>query len=116
MDESKKDQRLTSPTNSQSIHIFKGHSKSVTSLKPITNTSYFISASTDGKVKVWCYEKLIQVYSFDILLDSQVVNSSLNSDLLNVKLIDSNIYVLMFKTSVEIGQISHLVHSNFITS
>ena len=59
MDESKKEQRLSLPTISQSIHIFKGHSKAVNSIKPMPNTSYFISASTDGKIKIWCYEKLI---------------------------------------------------------
>ena len=116
MEEAKKDQRLTLPTNSQSIHIFHGHSKSVTSLKPIPQTSYFISGSTDGKLKIWCYEKLTQIYSFDILLDSQVAASPLPGDLLNVKLISEDIYVMIFKTSVEIGKISHLVQSNFVTS
>ena len=60
--------------------------------------------------------KLTQIYSFDILLDSQVAASPLPGDLLNVKLISEDIYVMIFKTSVEIGKISHLVQSNFVTS
>lgn len=59
--------------SSKSIHVFKGHSRRVTSLKPIQGKSTsFVSASLDGKLRIWCIEKMIELYCFDIAIDSPV--------------------------------------------
>jgi WD40 repeat protein len=60
----------------KSVHVFKGHSRTVTSLAPIkSKPTYFVSASKDGKVRIWCFEKMIELYCFDIAIDSPVQNS-----------------------------------------
>jgi len=57
----------------KSVHVFKGHSRKVTSLAPVENkNTYFVSASVDGKVRIWCLEKMIELYCFDIAMDSPV--------------------------------------------
>ena len=49
----------------QLMHTFKGHSRTVTSMRLIKNSySSFVSASLDGSVRVWCLDKFIQLYSF----------------------------------------------------
>jgi WD40 repeat protein len=64
-------------TSYKSVHVFKGHSQTVTSLAPVSSKkSYFVSASLDGKVRIWDIEKMIELYCFDIILDSPVHNSA----------------------------------------
>ncbi len=87
-DETGRNQILSMPTYNNSVHVFNGHSKGVSSLAPIKNRTQFVSASTDGKIKIWCVEKLIELYCFDIMIESPVINSGLANQLLNVKLID----------------------------
>ena len=49
----------------QLMHTFKGHNRTVTSMKLIKGSySSFVSASLDGSVRVWCLDKLIQLYTF----------------------------------------------------
>ena len=101
---------------SKSVHVFKGHSQTVTSLAPIrSRPTHFVSASTDGKVRIWDFDRLIELYCFDIQLDSPVQNSAMADTIENVKLINERVYAMIFKNKIEIGLISHLVSSNFIT-
>ena len=47
------------------MHTFKGHSRTVTSMRLIKDSySSFVSASLDGSVRVWCLDKFIQLYTF----------------------------------------------------
>ena len=32
----------------------------------------FVSASLDGKLRIWCTERMIELYCFDIQIDSPV--------------------------------------------
>ena len=60
-------------SNSTKSNVLKGHSRKVTSLAPIKGKStYFVSASLDGKLRIWCIEKMIELYCFDIQMDSPV--------------------------------------------
>ena len=96
--------------------MFKGHSRKVTSLAPVEGKStYFVSASLDGKVRIWCLEKMIELYCFDIALDSPVQNSALADSIMDVKLISEKIYAMIFKSFIEIGLISHLASSYYIS-
>jgi WD40 repeat protein len=100
----------------KSIHVFKGHSRRVTSLMPIKEKgTYFVSASLDGKVRIWCIEKMIELYCFDISIDSPVTNSAIDSTIQNVILINDSIYAMIFHQNIEIGLISHLASSYFIS-
>ena len=88
----------------------------MTSLAPIKGKStLFVSASLDGKVRIWCIEKMIELYCFDISTDSPVTNSATSDQLMNVKLISDKIYAMIFRQNVEIGLISHLASSYYIT-
>lgn len=100
----------------KSVHVFKGHSRTVTSLAPIKSKStYFVSSSTDGKVRIWCFEKMIELYCFDITANSPVQNSAMADSIMNVKLINDKIYAMIFKSFIEIGLISHLASSYYIS-
>ena len=73
--------RETAKANSgtKSIHVFKGHSRRVTSVTPVSSKStYFLSASLDGKLRIWCIEKMIELYCFDVTIDSPVCNSAMS--------------------------------------
>lgn len=88
----------------KSIHTFKGHSRRVTSLMPIkSKETYFVSASLDGKLKIWCIEKMLELYSFDISLESPLQNSTVEDSIQNSILISDSIYALVFRRAIEIG-------------
>lgn len=92
------------------VFTFKGHSQTVTSLAAIpSRPTHFVSASTDGKVRIWDFEGLMDLYCFDIQLDSPVQNSAMADTIENVKLINERVYAMIFKNKIEIGLISHLV-------
>mmetsp|Transcript_24011 Transcript_24011/g.36913 ORF Transcript_24011/g.36913 Transcript_24011/m.36913 type:complete len:126 (+) Transcript_24011:1184-1561(+) len=100
----------------KSVHVFKGHSRQVTSLAPIkSKNTYFVSASLDGKVRIWDYEKMIELYCFDIALDSPVQNSANTDSIMDVKLISDQIYAMIFRSFIEVGLISHLASSYYIS-
>ena len=103
-------------SSQKSVHPFKGHSRTVTSLQPIQGKgTHFVSASVDGKIRIWCFEKMIELYCFDIAVDSPVQNSAMADSIMNIKLIDSYIYAMIFKSFIEIGRISHLATSYYIS-
>ena len=88
----------------------------MTSLAPIEHkATYFVSASLDGKLRIWCIEKMIELYCFDISVDSPVQNSAMADSIMNVKLINHKIYAMIFKSAIEIGLISHLASSYYIS-
>ena len=58
---------------------------------------------------------MIELYCFDIALDSPVQNSANADSIMNVKLINDRIYAMIFKSFIEIGLISHLASSFFIS-
>ena len=88
----------------------------MTSLAPIeSKATYFVSASLDGKLRIWCIEKMIELYCFDISVDSPVQNSAMADSIMNVKLINHKIYAMIFKSAIEIGLISHLASSYYIS-
>ena len=76
--------------------------------------SSFVSASLDGSVKVWCLDKLIQLYTFQT---DQFKSNDLNSSIADLRLLDDKTFAIMSKTpnKVAIGQISHLAKSFFIS-
>jgi WD40 repeat protein len=90
------------------IHTFKGHTRGVTSMMAVrTNTASgntYVSASLDGTVRVWCLDKLISLYVFDI----NEGNSDARKDekLSNIMMINAHTYALFYagvENSVEIG-------------
>jgi WD40 repeat protein len=100
-----------------SIHVFKGHSRQVTSLAPVHNkNTLFVSSGLDGKVRIWCVEKMLELYCFDIQVNSPITNSAVADSIQNVKLISDKIYAIIFKRFVEIGMINHLATSYFISN
>jgi WD40 repeat protein len=51
----------------QFMHTFKSHTKAISSLNKVhANENYIVTASLDGSVKIWCLEKMIEIYSFDV--------------------------------------------------
>ena len=76
--------------------------------------SSFVSASLDGSVKVWCLDKLIQLYTFQT---EQLKSTGLGTKITDLRLLDDKTFAVMSKgpNKVTIGQISHLAKSFFIS-
>jgi WD40 repeat protein len=80
------------------IHTFKGHTRGVTSMVAVrTRNAFgntFVSASLDGTVRVWCLDKLISLYCFDI----NEGNSDARKDdkLANIMLLNAHTYALFY--------------------
>ena len=97
------------------MHTFKGHSRTVTSMKLIKDSySSFVSASLDGSIRVWCLDKFIQLYTFQT---DQIQSNALGTKGTDIKLLDDRVFAVMSKgpIKVTIGQISHLAKSYFIS-
>lgn len=65
-------------TKRKLIHSFTGHTKKVTSLANHPNNTMFISASLDSTVRIWCLDKFIELYCFN--LTSGITHITLLSD------------------------------------
>lgn len=76
LDEEKRFQ--TMKTKRKLIHSYTGHTKKVTSLAPHSNNTLFISASLDNTVRIWCLDKFIELYCFE--LDAGLTNIVLLND------------------------------------
>ena len=51
----------------QFMHTFNSHSRAITSMRMVGNgSSNFVSTSLDGSVRMWCLDKLIELYCFEI--------------------------------------------------
>ena len=97
------------------MHTFKGHSRMVTSMRPVRDTpSSFVSASLDGSLRIWCLDKFIQLYSFQT---EQIQSDSLGAKVTDVRLLDDRTFAIMSKgpNKVTVGEISHLAKSYFIS-
>ena len=90
----------------------------MSSLAPIkSKPTYFVSSSEDGKIRIWCFEKMIELYCFDITVNSPVINSASADTIMSVKLINDKIYAMIFKQNIEIGIVnSHLASSYYIST
>jgi WD40 repeat protein len=94
-------------TKKQFMHTFKSHTKAITSLKRChTNENYVVTASLDGTIKMWCLEKMIEIYSFNVVESG---DGGLGDQMESILLIDDRLY------AIKIGQISHLATSFFIS-
>ena len=100
----------------QLMHTFKGHSRTVTSMKLI-NSSYssFVSASLDGSIRVWCLDKFICLYTFQT---DQIQSNSLGTKISDMRMLNDKVFAILSKNpnKVTIGQISHLAKSYFIST
>ena len=80
-----------------------------------------MSASLDGSIRIWSLDKLIELYKFDLDQSSQGDNmggDNMQSQIMNVELINDHIFAIFSKgpcNRIEIGQISHLATSYFIS-
>jgi len=104
----------------QSMHTFKSHSRAVTSLKVIEKSeSSFVSASMDGTIRIWCLDKLIELYCFDLVQGGlNCGTGGLGDQMTHIELLNERIFALFFRghqNMIEIGQISHLAHSYYIS-
>lgn len=116
------------------IHTLKGHTRAITSLFAIpprktyktqnNNKAWFsketmeqstvVSAGVDGTIRIWCLEKLIELYSFD--LHNQGLGYQ--GEIMHVQLLSDKIFSVFAKdhvNRVDVGQISHLATSYFIS-
>jgi WD40 repeat protein len=103
-------------TKKQFMHTFKSHTKAITSLKRChTNENYVVTASLDGTIKMWCLEKMIEIYSFNVVESG---DGGLGDQMESILLIDDRLYAIFLKgysNAIKIGQISHLATSFFIS-
>lgn len=100
----------------QTMHSFKSHTKAISSLsKTSLNPAYIVSASLDGFIKIWCLEKMIDIYHFEVYSQA---DGGLGDTMDKVEMIDDNIYAIYLKghsNAIEIGTISHLTTCFFIS-
>ena len=107
------------------IHTLKGHSRAITSLMPIAGRhkksklagkamfmkdqeqSTFVSAGIDGSIRIWCLEKLIELYNYDLQGEAAGMDESIR----NVQLLNDKVFAVFLKSyrnRIDIGRISHL--------
>ena len=77
------------------VHTYKGHSKAVPSMKPIKNKSTnFVSASLDGTIRIWCLDKLIELYCFDIGNALNSGGSGISEVITGIKLLNDKVFAV----------------------
>jgi len=79
------------------IHTFKNHAWTVTSLVNHPDKNLFISSSIDNTIWIWCLDKFVEIYCFNLV-----------SGLLNSKLLSDSKFALFYDDRVEIGELNHL--------
>ena len=91
-------------TKKQFMHTFKSHTKAITSLKRChTNENYVVTASLDGTIKMWCLEKMIEIYSFNVVESG---DGGLGDQMESILLIDDRLYAIFLKgysNAIKIG-------------
>ncbi|CAI2378645.1 unnamed protein product [Moneuplotes crassus] len=87
-------------TKRKLIHSYSGHSKKVTSLAPHPNNTSFISASLDNTVRVWCLDKFIELYCFEV-----------NAGLSNILLLNDKLFACFYYDKIKILKLQHLASS-----
>ena len=51
----------------QFMHTFNSHNRAITSMRMVSGGHpTFVSTSLDGTVRLWCLDKLIELYCFEI--------------------------------------------------
>jgi WD40 repeat protein len=110
------------------IHTLKGHSRAISSLMPISarrkqsrgkasfvkEETTFISAGLDGLIRVWCLERLIELYNYQLKEDAAGVDESI----MRISLLNEKVFAMFTKSHknrVDIGRISHLAQNYFIS-
>jgi len=83
------------------IHSFNGHTRTVCSLSSHpTQSTLFISVSTDCTARIWCLDKFTELYSF-----------TLPSGVTNIKMLDESIFAAFYNNTIKIGKLNHLALS-----
>lgn len=71
------------------------HTKAISSLyKSTLNPAYIVSASLDGFIKIWCLEKMIEIYSFEVYSQA---DGGIGDTMDKIELIDDKIYAIYLK-------------------
>jgi WD40 repeat protein len=87
-------------TKRKLIHSYSGHTKKVTSLAPHPNNTMFISASLDCTVRIWCLDKFIELYCFN-----------LTTGLTDIKLINDKLFACIYFNKIKICKLQHIASS-----
>ena len=84
------------PVQGKRIHTFKSHTRGITSIKKVTSTlsNTFVSASTDGTVRIWCLDKLIELYVFDITQGEG--DNRMEDRLTNIMLLNAHTFAVFY--------------------
>ncbi|CAI2378793.1 unnamed protein product [Moneuplotes crassus] len=87
-------------TKKKLIHSFSGHAKKVTSLAAHPNNTSFISASLDNTVRVWCLDKFIELYCFEV-----------SAGLTDIFLLNEKLFACVYYDKIKILKLQHLASS-----
>ena len=86
------------------MHEFQAHTKGITTLNPCRfNDNYVVSSSLDGYIKLWCLEKMIEIYSFPVWSSAE---GGLGEEMERITLIDDRLYAIFLKghnNAIEVG-------------
>lgn len=69
----------------------------------------------DGLIKIWCLDKMIEIYTFEVWSQA---DGGIGDAMDKIEMIDDKIYAIFLKghsNAIQIGQISHLASSFFIS-
>ena len=64
----------------------------------------FVSASVDGSIRIWCLEKLIELYNFNLITDGG--GGGMDDSIERITLIDDKLFAVFMKSHknrVDIG-------------
>lgn len=87
-------------TKRKLIHSYTGHTKKVTSLTSHPNNTMFISASLDNTVRIWCLDKFIELYCFDLV-----------AGITHIKLLSDKLFACFYHDKIKICKLQHLASS-----
>ena len=76
----------------------------------------FVSASLDGSIRIWCLEKLIELFNFNLITEGD--GGGMDESIEQITLINDKLFAVFMKghkNRVDIGQLSHLAYSYYIS-
>ena len=77
------------------MHSFKSHTKAIASLNTCEfNNTYIVTASLDGLIKIWCLEKMIEIYTFEVWSQAE---GSMGDQMEKIEMINDKIYAIFLK-------------------